>query len=73
MPILEAGASSCRGFILVEQQEGKSISLYQYQSKIPLEVGILMNLTWLADFDSIQDPMAEAGGIKEFVKNNSCE
>lgn len=72
LPILEAGASSCRSFILVEQQEGKSISLYQYQSKIPIEVGIPMNLTWLADFDTIQDAMAEAGGIKEIVKNNSC-
>jgi hypothetical protein len=73
LPILEAGASSCRGFILVEQQEGKSISLYQYQSKIPIEVGIPMNLTWLADFDTILDAMAEAEGIKEIVKNKSCE
>jgi hypothetical protein len=73
LPILEAGASSCRGFILVEQQEGKSISLYQYQSKIPIEVGIPMNLTWLADFDTILDAMAEAEGIKEIVKIKSCE
>ena len=64
LPILEAGASSCRSFILVEQQEGKSISLYQYQSKIPIVVGIPMNLTWLADFDTIQDAMAEAGELK---------
>ena len=72
LSILEAGASSCRSFILLEQQEGKSISLYQYQSKIPIEVGIPMNLRWLADFDTIQDAMAEAGGIKEIMKNNSC-
>jgi hypothetical protein len=54
LPILEAGASSCRGFI-------------------PIEVGIPMNLTWLADFDTILDAMAEAEGIKEIVKNKSCE
>lgn len=32
-----------------------------------------MNLTWLADFDTIQDAMAETNGIKEVVKNNPWE
>lgn len=73
LPILEADTSYDRDFILVEQQEDKSISLYQYQSKIPIEVGIPKNLTWLADFDTIQDAMAETNGIKEAVKNNPWE
>ena len=73
LPILEADTSYDRDFILVEQQVNKSISLYQYQSKIPIEVGIPMNLTWLADFDTIQDAMAETNGIKETVKNNPWE
>ena len=37
----------------------------------PMKIGIPMNLTRLADFDTIQDAMAEADGIKVAVKNNS--
>lgn len=32
-----------------------------------------MNLTRLADFDTIQDAMAEAHGIKDVVMNNPWE
>jgi hypothetical protein len=54
----------------VEQGKGQ-LSLYQYQSMFPMKIGIPMNLTRLADFDTIQDAMAEADGIKDAVKNNS--
>jgi hypothetical protein len=37
----------------------------------PIKTGIPMNLTRLADYDTIQDAMAEADGIKDAVKNNS--
>jgi hypothetical protein len=37
----------------------------------PIRIGIPMNLTRLADYDTIQDAMAEADGIKDAVKNNS--
>ncbi len=32
-----------------------------------------MRFTWLADFDTILDTMAEANGIKDVVKNNPWE
>jgi hypothetical protein len=32
-----------------------------------------MRFTWLADFDTILDAMAEANGIKDAVKNNPWE
>jgi hypothetical protein len=59
--------------LLVEQKGSKSISLYQYQSNIPIEVGVPMNLSRLADFETIQGAMSEASGIKKVVKNNSCQ
>lgn len=69
LPILESNTSEDIDFILVEQEEGH-ISLYHYQSMFPIEVGIPMNLTRLADFDIIQDAMAETDGIKDAMKNN---
>jgi hypothetical protein len=50
--------------------KNSSISLYQYQSKIPIDGGVPMNLTRLADFDTIQDAMAEANGIKDVININ---
>ena len=70
LPILEANTTNDAGFVLVEQEKGQ-LSLYQYQSMFPMKIGIPMNLTRLADFDTIQDAMAEADGIKDAVKNNS--
>lgn len=70
LPILEANTTEDTNFILVEQEKGH-LSLYQYQSMFPIKIGIPMNLTRLADFDTIQDAMAEADGIKDAVKNNS--
>ena len=70
LPILEANTTNDADFVLVEQEKGQ-LSLYQYQSMFPMKIGILMNLTRLADFDTIQDAMAEADGIKDAVKNNS--
>jgi hypothetical protein len=68
LPILEAYTSQNIDFMLLEH--GESILLYQYQSKIPIDEGVLMNLTRLADFDTIQDAMAEANGIKDVMMNN---
>ena len=70
LPILEANTTNDADFVLVEQEKGQ-LSLYQYQSMLPMKIGIPMNLTRLADFDTIQDAMAEADGIKDAVKNNS--
>jgi hypothetical protein len=70
LPILEANTTEDTNFILVEQEKGH-LSLYQYQSMFPIKIGIPMNLTRLADFDTIQDAMAEADGIKDAVRNNS--
>ena len=70
LPILEANTTKDADFALVEQEKGQ-LSLYQYQSMFPMKIGIPMNLTRLADFDTIQDAMAEADGIKDAVKNNS--
>lgn len=70
LPILEANTTNDADFVLVEQEKGQ-LSLYQYQSMFPMKIGIPMNLTRLADFDTIQDAMAEADGIKDAVKNNS--
>lgn len=72
LPILKADTSMDRDFILLEQED-KSILLYQYQSRIPIEEGVPMRFTWLADFDTILDAMAEANGIKDVVKNNPWE
>jgi hypothetical protein len=72
LPILEAETSRDRDYILLEQED-ESISFYQYQSKIPIEEGVPMKLTWLADFNTILDAMAEANGIKDVVKNNPSE
>jgi hypothetical protein len=70
LPILEANTTEDTNFVLVGQEKGQ-LSLYQYQSMFPMKIGIPMNLTRLADFDTIQDAMAEADGIKDAVKNNS--
>lgn len=70
LPILEANTTEDTNFILVEQEKGH-LSLYQYQGMFSMKIGIPMNLTRLADFDTIQDAMAEADGIKDAVKNNS--
>jgi hypothetical protein len=35
----------------------------------PIDEGVPMNLTRLADFDTIQDVMAEANGIKDVMMN----
>ena len=70
LPILEANTTEDTDFVLVEHGEGH-LSLYQYQSMFPIKTGIPMNLTRLADFDTIQDTMTEADGIKDAVKNNS--
>jgi hypothetical protein len=53
LPILEANTTEDTDFVLVEHGEGH-LSLYQYQSMFPIKTGIPMNLTRLADFDTIQ-------------------
>ena len=67
--ILRADTSQDKDFMLLGYNNN-SISLYQYQSKIPIDEGVPMNLTRLADFETIQDAMAEAHGIKDVVMNN---
>jgi hypothetical protein len=67
--ILRADTSRDKDFMLLGYNNN-SISLYQYQSKIPIDEGVPMNLTRLADFETIQDAMAEAHGIKDVVMNN---
>jgi hypothetical protein len=69
LPILRADSSQDKDFMLLGYKNN-SMSLYQYQSKIPIDEGVPMNLTRLADFDTIQDAMAEAHGIKDVVMNN---
>lgn len=67
--ILRADTSQDKDFMLLGYNNN-SKSLYQYQSKIPIDEGVPMNLTRLADFETIQDAMAEAHGIKDVVMNN---
>ena len=67
--ILRADTSQDKDFMWLGYNNN-SISLYQYQSKIPIDEGVPMNLTRLADFETIQDAMAEAHGIKDVVMNN---
>lgn len=50
--ILKADTSQDKDFMLLGYKNS-SISLYQYQSKIPIDEGVPMNLTKLADFDTI--------------------
>ncbi|HZA68469.1 MAG TPA: hypothetical protein VE548_02135 [Nitrososphaeraceae archaeon] len=66
--ILKADISQDKDFMLLGYNNN-SISLYQYQSMFPIDEGVPMNLTRLADFDTIQDVMAEANGIKDVMMN----